>query len=177
MGVPQPERSELPVPLSTEEQDRLVAALTDAAPDVAAAYVAAVGANLIGAPAVGGSVAAGEQVGFVVRDERRNIIGVLEPLARPVAGVPVGEGSWRALRQVAARTGVDFDQDRAIATYAALALCESGTVSPFPGAVLIRRYRLSRRLIDNVRPHLTGSDPVEIARLLRGDPSPVRGAA
>lgn len=152
------------VPLDEVDRRLLSASLAQHRREVIAAFVAAVGADRVGAGAVGGAVEPDDE-GFVwvAGGERRRIVHEWWPLAADVVGVQVDSSAWAELRKAAALAGFRFDRHVARDTYVTCALLE-----PHCPVTLFRRYGLTRRMIDIVTPALPDPSSDAARTMLRG---------
>lgn len=118
-------------PLTEAHREALEHALVDR-PELLAAYVAAVGANLIASAAVGETILV---EGGHARVGDTPIVHELTSLAAMVAGHTVNAGARERLRYSVQDGGVAFDRSVARATFAALVTGMSQPASQFGGRV------------------------------------------
>lgn len=148
------------------EQDRLQLELAMTAHEASAlTYIAAIGANLVATNGVGWTVwLDGKNGAWMIKGaERCPIVDALISFATFYAGGVVPDGGWLELRDLSTKFEIDLDRSSSLVTFALLALQEQRS-----GVEVLNRHRLSRRTIQDVRPHLASVDPARSASLLRG---------
>lgn len=152
-------RARLPhEPLGHDERVRLEHPLLRH-PEALAAYVAAVGANLIASEAVGSVIHVDGNEATV--GENR-VVADIALLAALVNGHTIGEHAWSQVRRVADKHHIDFDKTVARATFTLLA-----TDPAAPLSSLVALHQLTRRMLDDVAEQLPRSTPERVAAMLR----------
>ena len=152
-------------PLGRVDLERLVRSMRGCEGSVVAAFVAAVGAGLVGADAVGGRI---EQTGehYVLGrcdGSTRRIIDELAELVAGCVGVEVVDGAWKRAREVAAGCGIELTKEVAVSTF-----CRAAVDTPGSAVDVVTSFALSRKLIDRGLEHVAPAHDPQLRALLRG---------
>jgi len=91
------------------------------------------------------------------------VVDALQPMANALAGATVEEYSWSDVRGHASDLGILIDKEVSMSTHAVLALSEATDL-----VSIVRRHRLTQKLIERAVPFLELPASGDIRDMLRG---------
>lgn len=149
--------------LSATARARLESELEQAPRGVAAAYVAAVGAGVIGQARCGRLETRGGRPFVVTSDGDLDVVPALRAFAVRLDGTAIGSSDWRALRCFARALGIDMNSRITAVTHLRLALDE-----PTSYADLARRHWRLTQMTERDLEDLEFPPDDVVRRMLRG---------